>query len=26
VAVHDPEGFAKIVALVKEHLHQAGEV
>jgi ribosomal protein L20 len=26
VAVHDPEAFAKVVALVKEHLHQAGEV
>jgi len=26
VAVHDPEAFAKVVSLVKEHLHQAGAV
>jgi len=25
VAMHDPEAFAKVVALVKGHLHQAGE-
>jgi large subunit ribosomal protein L20 len=24
VAVHDPEAFAKVVTLVKEHLHQTG--
>jgi ribosomal protein L20 len=26
VAVHDPEAFAQVVSLVKEHLHQAGAV
>jgi ribosomal protein L20 len=26
VAVHDPEAFAQVVLLVKEHLHQAGAV
>ena len=25
VAMHDPEAFAKVVSLVKGHLHQAGE-
>ena len=25
VAMHDPEAFAKVVALVKGHLHQVGE-
>jgi len=25
VAVHDPEAFAKVVSLVKGHLHQTGE-
>jgi len=25
VAVHDPEAFARVVSLVKGHLHQSGE-